>query len=356
MVISISMFLIVPIIIQSFLFALVLSTYKGVKKISNRLLGAFLAALGVQMTIYFLLDLELISANWLAGTGVVFAYGPLLYLYARSLIHKPFQLKSTDWLHFLPTILFIVLMLFGFDIRNKFGWLLYVSLGFYMLFAFQAINRYQKVIENTQSAPEKLTLNWLKSSFGFFTIIISADLISFLLNYTINWTIVNQTMNNLVFVMLLIFVNFLIYKGLKQPGIFQGISDEEFNLIRSTKQLNKQLIHKKHQGEITQLILHMEKEQPFMNPSLTIAELATQLAIPMRSVSEIVNGYFQQNFSEFINSYRIEAAKKYLENPTDPKETILEVLYKVGFQSKSAFNTAFKNLTGETPTAYKKKF
>ena len=41
-----------------------------------------------------------------------------------------------------------------------------------------------------------------------------------------------------------------------------------------------------------------------------------------------------------INSYRIELAKDYLKNPSDPKETIQEVMYNVGFNSKSSFNTA----------------
>ena len=98
----------------------------------------------------------------------------------------------------------------------------------------------------------------------------------------------------------------------------------------------------------------METEHPYLNSSLTIWELSNQLSIPMRRLSLIINGSFEQNFSEFINSYRIEAAKKRLQNPSDVNETVLEVLYDVGFQSKSAFNTAFKKMTGKTPTDFKK--
>ena len=56
---------------------------------------------------------------------------------------------------------------------------------------------------------------------------------------------------------------------------------------------------------------------------------------------------------DFINTYRIEKAKERLLHPKDEKETILEVMYEVGFNSKSSFNTVFKKKTGLTPSQYK---
>ena len=75
-----------------------------------------------------------------------------------------------------------------------------------------------------------------------------------------------------------------------------------------------------------------------------------RLAIPAR-YREIL----QQNFFDFINRYRIEEATRLLTNPEDKKITILEVLYKVGFNSKSSFNTLFKKYTGITPTEFRNK-
>ena len=57
----------------------------------------------------------------------------------------------------------------------------------------------------------------------------------------------------------------------------------------------------------------------------------------------------------FINEYRIKKAMSRLINPIDDKETILEIMYEVGFNSKSSFNTLFKKQTGLTPSEYKKK-
>src|SRR6185503_2829883 len=63
----------------------------------------------------------------------------------------------------------------------------------------------------------------------------------------------------------------------------------------------------------------------------------------------------QQNFFDFINRFRIDEAKLMLTNPKDRKITVLEVLYQVGFNSKSSFNTLFKKYTGLTPTAFRKE-
>ena len=71
-------------------------------------------------------------------------------------------------------------------------------------------------------------------------------------------------------------------------------------------------------------------------------------------LSELINRAFNQNFFDFINSYRIEEAKKMLTYDSDERRTVLEVLYDSGFNSKSAFNNAFKRNTGITPTEYRK--
>ena len=62
----------------------------------------------------------------------------------------------------------------------------------------------------------------------------------------------------------------------------------------------------------------------------------------------------KQNFYDFINNYRINFAKNLLNNPADDKMTVLEILYEAGFNSKSAFNVAFKKETGVTPSQFRR--
>lgn len=99
---------------------------------------------------------------------------------------------------------------------------------------------------------------------------------------------------------------------------------------------------------------HMETVKPYLDPNFVISMLADAVAIPVYHISFTINNRFQQNFNEFINSYRIEEAKRKLTEPGHSRTPILNIAYEVGFNSKSAFNNAFKKYTSMTPTQYRK--
>ncbi|MEM9143868.1 MAG: helix-turn-helix domain-containing protein, partial [Bacteroidota bacterium] len=107
---------------------------------------------------------------------------------------------------------------------------------------------------------------------------------------------------------------------------------------------------------ITKLEDYMHTHESFRNPDLTIATLAEEIDIPKRKLSELINDHYDQNFVDFINTYRINTAKERFMDSKNHNQTILEVLYEVGFNSKSSFNTAFKKKTGSTPSEFKSKF
>ena len=79
------------------------------------------------------------------------------------------------------------------------------------------------------------------------------------------------------------------------------------------------------------------------------------VSIPPRSLSQVINKGFNQNFFEFINSYRIKEAKELIAKSHISNETILEILYKVGYNNKSVFNAIFKKHTGKTPKEFKSR-
>jgi len=93
---------------------------------------------------------------------------------------------------------------------------------------------------------------------------------------------------------------------------------------------------------------------PYLDPSFSIKQMAEKLNIHHKKLSQILNQGFKQNFSEFVNSYRIEKAKEMLLNEKYEKHTVLEILWECGFNSKSAFNVAFKKFTSQSPLEFKK--
>ena len=99
----------------------------------------------------------------------------------------------------------------------------------------------------------------------------------------------------------------------------------------------------------------LEEEQLYRNATLTLDLVSKRLSLPARDVSLVINRHARQNFSSFINAYRIEAAKKRLR--TEGKHTkIVEIALDSGFNTLSSFNVAFKAATKQTPSEYRSKY
>jgi AraC-like DNA-binding protein len=133
---------------------------------------------------------------------------------------------------------------------------------------------------------------------------------------------------------------------LAQPEIFSRIEEKP-------KYNSSKLTSADAEMHLTKLKSFMEQEKPYLNPALTLKELSSELSIPARHLSQIINESMQSNFYDYISKYRIEEAKSILSDQSSNK-TVLEILYEVGFNSKSSFNTAFKKYTGVTPSKFKR--
>ena len=96
----------------------------------------------------------------------------------------------------------------------------------------------------------------------------------------------------------------------------------------------------------------MSEERPYTNVGLTLNELAKMLNISPHLLSKIINEVYEKNFFDFINSYRIEEFKTRFEDPKNRQYTMLAIAFEVGFNSKTAFNRAFKKMTQQSPREY----
>ena len=96
---------------------------------------------------------------------------------------------------------------------------------------------------------------------------------------------------------------------------------------------------------------HMTEAQPHLDSQLSMPQLAEQIGISANYLSQVINTETGQHFFDFVNSYRIESAKQAL--TTEEKDNILNIALNAGFNSKSAFYTAFKRHTGQTPSQYR---
>lgn len=345
----------VPIIIifQSILFALVLISDRGSKKISNRYLSLFLLVLALQFTSILIESLGYkLSFISLSICIYGFAYGPLLYFYSHSLMYKSFLFKKEQLFHFLPLPILYVLIALEVSICSYVGSLIYISLIIYVSLAVKEILHYRKVIKETQSTVERVNLVWLEWTMILFCFTLVLDMIDQLV-----WSMDIVANISTIHLALLLLINWMFYKGLKQPQIFLGITKLDEKVFQEKKNITEEKKPtKKEQEEIDVLLKFMKDNAIYTNAELNINQLSEQIEIPSRQLSYLINAFLKKNFMAFVNDYRIQEAIKRFKHPEDNNETISEVMYDVGFNSKSSFNTLFKKQTGYTPSEYKKKY
>ena len=99
----------------------------------------------------------------------------------------------------------------------------------------------------------------------------------------------------------------------------------------------------------------MEDERVYLDPDLTLKKLARRLNIHSNHLSRIINEQHGMSFNTYINRRRIAEAQKRLADPELRDKSILDIMYEVGFYSKSTFNTAFRKFTGTSPSTYRKE-
>ena len=124
--------------------------------------------------------------------------------------------------------------------------------------------------------------------------------------------------------------------------------------LRKVKYQHSSLGKKQTSILVDRILLHMEKEKPYLDPDLSLKTLATQLDIPIQHLSQIVNTELAKNFRDFLNKYRVEELKQQILDPSNVNLSLLGIAMQCGFNSKSTYIEAFKKMTGQTPSEYKK--
>ncbi|MEM9822959.1 MAG: helix-turn-helix domain-containing protein [Bacteroidota bacterium] len=108
---------------------------------------------------------------------------------------------------------------------------------------------------------------------------------------------------------------------------------------------------KKYCRKLKQIML---EEKPYLDPDLTLRDLAALLNLPPNHMSQLLNEGFDKNFSAFVNTYRLENYKAKALDPANQHLTILGLAYESGFNSKTVFNSFFKKMEAMSPKAWLK--
>ena len=290
-----------------------------------------------------------------------FLFMPALYLYTKSVLQK-FNWRK-DFIHFIPAAIEFICfsILFTYPAATKLKWddagvifgiylvLAYFFILGYSILIIRLINQHKKVIVNYFSTIHGKTLQWIKwvCYYVLFTLIIILSPI-FL---TDSSEALFSTIFNIINVA---FIFWVALSGFRQ--VFITIPEQE--VIHQSvveKAIDTMAIENPNVKEYEALLVFMEQEKTFTNPQLQLSDLAKQLNHPPRKLSNLINEIGGINFNQFINQFRVEAAKELLIDPDMGHLNLLGIAHRVGFNSKTSFYTTFKQAVGMTPNQFKKE-
>lgn len=363
------------VILHGFVLSQIFFFRKKGKRSTNRLLGVILFLFSLHILSYLAFwtryNLQFPHMRALSAT-FSFLYGPLLFLYVLSILRTDKKWKKWELLHFLPFLVYLI----------------YLSPIYFQTGAQKAAVLREVMQQITQSPTSfefsggELLAEALKSLHmgiyaglifnlkrfnGFFNI--QFQRISLKKNQWINiikYCFLGFILSNLLFYVLVQAIGY----GLEYDYIISFAMSVFIFTIGYIGFIRPEFLHEAHNGSkyenssleelkanqyVEHLLSYMEEEKPFINGDLKLEDLSKDLEIPRHHLSQIINERLRKNFFEFINSYRVEEAKKILCDPKKQDYIILRVALESGFNNKTSFNTAFKNEVGLTPSEFRKK-
>jgi len=291
--------------------------------------------------------------------------GPILYLYVRSLTESGFPLNRRRLLHLAPFAVMLLYFAVAFYLHDaewkrrvldeggfwtKSRWTVfrlayYGQILVYNIATLRIIAQYRTRLKDQYSSLERINLSWLRIvilgylAALFFDILRFAAL-SFKLEVPIDLLFVD-------YAAFTVFFNIIFFKGWTQPELFAPESKPKYQ--------SSTLTPDSADAYQARLDAHMREHKSYLNPDLTLKNLAGATGIPPRHLSQVLNDRLRQNFFDYIGRLRIEESLRLFAEAGRTPKTILEIIYEVGFNSKSTFNSLFKKHTGMTPREYRRR-
>ncbi len=354
------------------LFFCVLIFSKPRRNLADKLLGFWLIILSLQLLFPFLYLADIEAYYRFAGYEISFyAIHPLLlYLYIRAMTRQfPAKAKLIPILLVVGLTEICVLTFFILPAKDRLNLILGnepISFIYYLVFipviiyytsffvfSLHALKNYKSNVLQVYSYKENVDLLWLsRLVFLFYGLLVLFTPLAVI--FYLNQISVAES-DYFYFAGLTFFIFFLGYWGYKQGEVFNLQAGTESDTINHEIDQIKTFIPKNVKGKAQELKQLMERRQPYLNPTITIFELAKLINMQPHQLSKLINKEFSCNFFEYINSYRIESFKKCMLENKFKDFTLLGVAFECGFNSKSAFNRIFKEQTGLTPGEFKKQ-
>lgn len=359
---TIYMFFLLIMAIQGFLLIVAINTIRNKNKVANSVLSLLLilitiSLLGRASTFdpdIFTWQPKLIFIPEL----ILFTYGPIFYLYIHKLLVV--DRNKRFWPHFIPALIHVVVYIPWLIIDNQTliyrlidkelfpyfaitGCVALIYNAAYWTICKRLIRRYS--IEGNLTGMQKKYIGFLNWVLGFKAVylVLWLMVVSFYLLGKVfhqDWLFISENLIDVLWLLFSLIIFALAYYAVKYPELLR-----EKKKYRDHKLDSHEVAHIK-----IRLLEILEKETVYLQPDLTLENMAHKIPTSSHTLSRVINENFDQNFTELINTYRINEFVKRVE--TSKNASFLEVAMAVGFNSKPTFNRVFKKYKGCTPREY----
>ncbi|MEW6738266.1 MAG: helix-turn-helix domain-containing protein, partial [Acidobacteriota bacterium] len=351
--------------LQAALFAGALLGVKRGNISANRIFATLLLIISILITwgvLFYTRYLLLIPHLAQLHVPFQFLIAPLLFFYFRVALNIDTSFgRKTLW-HFIPFVI-CALYLVPFYLQSEEYKLLYLKLTLerfpielyvrtslllllglvYLIYIWKLILNYRRHFDQV-STMSKSDFYSVYIWVWVFTIVWIVSVIRLVFDYRVE-------SNYIVPLLFTIFVCFTVFVRLRHCEI---LPESNLKNLPTKKYEKSTLTLARAERYSSKLLELMESEKPYTDPELTLAKLADMLAISSHHLSQIINERLNQNFFDFINAYRVKEAQRMLIDPKHKHLSIIAIANEVGFNSKSAFNLAFKKYVQMTPSEWRK--
>ena len=297
-----------------------------------------------------------------------FLFGVLIYYYMICVFEKR-KIKRPDFVHLIPFLIHLIYLLPVYtsnavtksawlqgkmvkpslfhwpwitpEVNNYIPWLMIVHMTAYAFLIYKKFN----AISRTNNEVK----NWFRWLSGLFILFVASFASYYIL---VQFPFFNRSWDYMISFAMTIFIYCFAWFGYVQPHVFRGFSFNE--AIKNGERYRNSVLDTEISGEILiRLETAMKVDKLYQNSDLRLDKLAHTLNVSKHHLSQVINEQTGMNFFEYINQHRISEAKQLLSATSKKELNIIDVAYEVGFNNKVSFNTAFKKITGKTPTSFR---
>jgi AraC-like DNA-binding protein len=363
-------------ILQSVILAAVLVFYKKGNRQANRFIGLFVLICSMHFAWPLMIDSNLgdiFNQVFWFPYSYLWAIGPLLFFYTKSLTEPNFQIGVKDSIHFLPALAEV--LIHAFFIKDSIGnntvpleakgFLIFRIVEFagtgtsilaYGKKSLTLIKIHEARLVENFSNQRDITLSWLFKLIKYLRV-----LWIFWLVFELSFILFLQFQMHLtpVYLFLYFLLGVITYSNY-WIGI-QALTKSEVLIEKKTINIpaeNTNVYSRLNEVEIKSYVEAinqlMQKEKLYLHETLSLRTLAIRLQMDPNLVSYVLNSILDKSFYDYVNEFRIEEVKRKIDDPAYSHLKMVEVGYECGFNSKATFNRVFKKLTGKSPSEYKK--